>query len=749
MASKISRAEFLRISCLGAAGIAASSKLDLNAAPNAKTAPDIHFRPSWNSNFVPDFAPRLSEKTRQLAQAGLSGQWGRSMSKVTWNTDDVFEGNPGPQVKNGRAAMSLAKNAPLRLLPDELLTGSATIKEACWHEIPILMESGVSHTTFGFERALNLGFSGLRKEIEDRMASMPEMTEGQKDLYEGMLLTIDASRVWTERQIKGLEEMMSTADGEQRRTIASRIEVLRNVPENKPANFREAIQSLWSMWCFCRLTGNWSGIGRFDKILGPYLEQDLKRGDITLDEARELIAHFWIKGTDWVTCWNAGSGDAQFYQNIILSGIDKYGNDVTNDVTYLVLDVVEELHISDYPIAVRINPRTPDKLLRRIAEVQRLGGGIVSVYNEDVVIEAMMNFGFPLEEAREFTNDGCWETIIPGKTVFVYKPMDMVAVFQSVLHTNDDLEIVDYKTFDELYDAFLAELRKSIDEVHLGIDKYYHGPHVPCVVASLFTEGCVEKGLSYHNQGPIYSSRGIHYGGVSDVANSFLVLKNLVYEQKYLTLPQFVEILRNNWEGKEALRQLVKTRFEFFGNDNPEADAMMAKVVDDYASIVNELKKRNGNLRPGAISTFGREIDWKDMRAAMPEGSKRGDILATNCSPTPGSDRKGPTSVLNSYCKIDFSKLPNGGTLELKILPQSIQGENGVKALMGLAKTFRKKGGFYMHIDVVDSTTLIDAQMHPEKYPNLPVRVAGWSARFTTLDKDWQDMVIQRTQQIV
>jgi formate C-acetyltransferase len=175
---------------------------------------------------------------------------------------------------------------------------------------------------------------------------------------------------------------------------------------------------------------------------------------------------------------------------------------------------------------------------------------------------------------------------------------------------------------------------------------------------------------------------------------------------------------------------------------------MMNRVFEDYTAMVAEVKERAGVKRPCGISTFGREIDWRMKRCATPEGSRIGDILATNCSPTPGSDRKGPTSALNSYCKMDFTRAPSGATLELKVLPSSVRGENGIKALVGLLKTFREKGGFYMHVDVVDTATLVDAQRHPEKYPNLPVRVSGWSARFTTLCKEWQDMIIQRTQQI-
>ena len=249
--------------------------------------------------------------------------------------------------------------------------------------------------------------------------------------------------------------------------------------------------------------------------------------------------------------------------------------------------------------------------------------------------------------------------------------------------------------------------------------------------------------------GAIYPLHAIHFGGVSDVANSLYVIKKLVYEDNYLTLDEFVDILKKNWEGHETLRQLIKNRFEFYGNDADAPDQMMQRVFNDYAEMVGKTKVRDGVIRPCGISTFGREIDWRMRRLATPEGSKLGDILATNCSPTPGSDRKGPTSAMNSYCKLDFTKTCSGATLELKVLPSSVKGKNGIDALSALMKTFRDKGGFYMHIDVVDTAMLIDAQKHPERYPNLPVRVSGWSARFTTLGKEWQDMVIQRTQQLV
>ena len=745
---RISRSEFLKRSSLGlcALFVGLNEKVFAGSAPaKALPEPGEHLY-NWGQAWHPESPKRLSDITHHLAQMGLSGQHGRNMPTVDWEFPEGRDEKLSNNRKYGYAALSVARNAPLRILPGELIVGSATLREAAQHRIPALNMGSVSHTTVGFAKVLHQGYKGLRAEIDERLSRGGLDSHGT-DLLESMLMTLDAAALWQQRNIALLKEMKGNAPDSERRFYQNIIDTLENVPENPPRNFREAVQSLWSLYAFHRLMGNWSGIGRFDQMLWPYLEADLQKGKITLDEARELIAHFWIKGTEWIGEFN-GSGDAQFYQNIILGGIDKDRNEVTNPITYLVLDVVEELHISDYPIAVRIGDHTPEKLFRRIAEVQRFGGGIVSMYNENTVIDGLVQFGYPFEEAREFTNDGCWEAIIPGKTAFIYSPCDMMQPLFRALNLDKDVPL-EADDFETVYGRFTAELGREIDNLQKALDGSWNDPNNPNPLVSMFVEGCIEKGRGYYERGPKYTVNGIHYGGVSDTANSLLVLKKLVFEENYIGLNHFVNILRHNWEGNEGLRRLVQNRFTFYGNDHAEADDMMKRVFDDYTSIVGRVKERNGLKRPCGISTFGREIDWRMARRATPEGSRVGDILATNCSPTPGSDRKGPTAVLNSYCKLDFTRCPNGATVELKVLPDSVKDENGIAALVALAKTFREKGGFYMHIDVVDSATLIDAQMHPEKYPNLPVRVAGWSARFTTLCKEWQDMVIQRTQQIV
>lgn len=746
--NNLSRREFLKA---GAAAVG-GGMLVMNGVGAAEAkSPGAKSMGLANFDAVFPSPSRLSAATRSLASRSLSGEFGRALASLDARIDDVVDtkGMSG-EMRVATAIRHIAANAPLRIHPLERVAGSATLREASMHRVPMCDLYSVSHTTLGFGRVLKLGYGGLRRQMDERLAR-GGLDEKGVDLLKAMRLCIDAAGVWHGRTMARLEELARDSSGDEQACYRSVLANLRNVPENPPTSFAEAVQSLWFLYAFQRLAGQWSGIGRIDQMLGDYLKKDLAAGKITLDEARELIAHFWIKGTEW--CGEAaafgGSGDAQYYQNIILGGIDASGREVTNDVTYLVLDVVEELHISDFPIAVRLNRRSPEKLLRRIAEVQRHGGGIVACYNEEVVIKALTEFGYPLDEAREFTNDGCWEVLVPGKTTFIYSPFDLYQRLQQALGLNGDgVQTPDYSDFESLYGAFRANLRAAIDEHNKGADGYATNAH-PAPLVSLFTEDCIERGRGYYDRGSHYSVLATHAGGVGDVANSLLAIKKLVYEEKLLTLAEMLDMLKSNWQGQENLRKLAQNRVPKYGNDDPEADAMARRVYDDFTGYAAQVKERNGVWRPAGISTFGREIEWRAGRKATPAGNLQGEYLSTNFSPAPGTDSEGPTAVLKSYCSMDFTRLPGIGTVELKVHPASVKGEAGIRALTALMKTFVKLGGCFVHIDVVDTAMLLDAQRHPEKHPNLSVRIAGWSARFATLNKEWQDMVINRTQQVV
>lgn len=712
----------------------------------------------WNNGLGIKSINRLSDKTKQLAVRALSGEYGREMKKA----DFFIETTAGTESELNKVyaevVNSLAETAPLRIIEGEKLIGSATLIEAACHNTPGVNISGTSHVTIGFGSVLKIGYKGLRKKIIKRLKDSKLDNDG-KILLEAMLSCLEATKKWHKRYMDLLDRLTEESDGSVKAAYQKLKRNAKNVPENPPENFSEAVQSLWFLYCFQRLCGNWSGVGRIDKILGPYLKKDLQEKRICLDEARELIAHFWIKGSEWAGADSFGSnssGDAQFYQNIILGGVDDKGQDITNEVTFLVLDVVEELHISDFPIAVRVNRQTPDLMMRRIAELQRLGGGIVAIYNEELILKALTDFGYELKEARDFSNDGCWEVIIQGKTAFTYLPFDMLQLLQESVGLDKNWEKPkdDYQSFDELYEFFLTRLRKHVGDFHQRADYCFDQGNrqdanrsIPTPLLSMFVDGCIAKAKSYNNRGAKYTVAAIHAGGMPEVANSLTVIKRLVFEEKRMTWQDFKKVLEDNWQGHEKLRRQIISSFILYGNDQEEADKMLQRVYNDYLTIAGKVKKRKGVLRPVGISTFGREIQYRHHRKATSFGSFAGEVLSTNLAPTPGTDKCGPTAVIKSFSKLDFSKLTNGVPLELKIMPSSVKGENGLKNLININKTFLNLGGFYLHIDVVDNAMLKDAQKHPEKYPNLSVRLSGWSARFATLNKEWQDMVIQRTQQ--
>jgi pyruvate-formate lyase len=697
-------------------------------------------------NRATSFTPpqRLSPATRELAQRGLSGEFGRRMVDADPTLRGRLPNGVSEERRYALAVRLIAETAPLRILDEELIAGAATYRDAAMHLTPIHGGHSTSHLTPDFAKVLRIGYRGLRAEIEARLAR-EDLDEQGTDLLTSMLICLDAAAHWHRRHMEALQ---TTSRGEGGDHVAGVLAHLRQVPENPPTNFREAVQALWFAYAFQRLVGNWPGIGRIDEMLGPYLERDLAENRITIEEARELLAHFWIKGTEWIGSREWDTGDAQHYQNIVLSGVDAEGHDVTNAVTYLVLDIVEELHISDFPVAVRVGATTPAHLWRRIAETQRMGGGIVSIYHQDLIIPALVALGIPLADARTFANDGCWEVLVPGKTAFAYRPFDLLQVLQTTLGLNEPGTQPQDASFDALYTRFTQDLARCLDEIQTQIDGFrMGGPPATCI--SMLVEGCIERGRGYNDRGPIYTFMAPHAGGMADVANSLLVIKKLVYEEQRLPLGEFVEILRRDWEGHERLRQEVRHNYPAFGNDDPEADAMLVRVFDTYTDLARRDIFRSGVYRPAGLSTFGRELEWRPQRRATAHGFREGAILANNFSPTPGTDLAGPTAVIKSQCKVDFSRLPNGATLELKLHPSAVKDEEGLEALISLLQVYCTLGGWYLSVDVINSQTLIDAQQHPERYPNLAVRVSGWCARFNTLSKEWQDMVIQRTQQLM
>lgn len=695
---------------------------------------------------------RLSEATRLFAWESLNHRYGLDTWKTPGVSMDLCAGfeKMTPLQKYDAAVERIVQTAPIRICDGERISGAATLGLGIGHFVPATFNEkpvfgSVSHLTLDFETVLRRGVDFIQKQAE---SAFEKFAGTEKEPFiQSCLHCLRCMRLWRDRYLSELENLPK---------YSANYRNLKNVPFKPASNFYEAVQSLWFTFAFVRLCGNWPGIGRIDRLLGDYLKKDLADGVLTLDEAREILAHFFIKGCEWIRGGDYGSGDAQHYQNILLGGVDENGSDIANEVTYLVLDILEELGISDFPTTVRINKKTDAKLLNRVAEVIRLGGGVIAVYNEDLIIDSLISHGYRPEEASRFANDGCWEVQIPGKTFFIYTPFDALQILQNRTLDNYNPEL-SFSDFDSLYAGFVSDLKRHVEKLiadknnaaflNTGapVKDWRWKPAVPCTAVSIFEQGCIEKGLSYLEGGPVYNLLSPHIGGLPDVANSLYAIKKLVFEDKILPFPKLMSILRNNWQDSESLRQYALNKYVYFGNDNDGVDNIAKKIIADFANICDELDGTTAYKVPAGVSTFGRQLEWSCCRAATPYGKTAHEVLAGNFSPTPGTDREGATSIIKSYCKADLKRTVSGAALDIKLLPSAVNGENGITAIVSLIKGFVALGGHFMQLDIADSALLKEAQEHPENYRHLSVRVSGWNARFVTLNREWQDMIIAQT----
>ncbi len=738
---------------------------------------------------------RLSPETRFFAWEALDGRYGRETAAVKALPMDEVPGfrTLSEYDQYDLCIEHIAADCRIRICEGERLSGSSTLGLAIFHRVPTTLDGqqvfySTSHLTVDFPAVLREGVGAIEKKVAEKLAACAE-DPAYKDLepdscnFRGSDITgaptagpitgladvperrlrfwqscdrvLKAFRLWHGRYLKALEEKVSEG-GPYAAVYQKNLDNLRRVPFETPRNFHEALQSLWFVFAFLRLCGNWPGIGRIDWMLGPYLKKDLADGTLTLDEARELMAHFFIKGCEWVGGGHIASGDAQHYQNLVLAGVDPEGNEVTNEVTYLVLDILEEFGIADFPTTIRLNEQTPEKLLRRAAEVMRFGSGALAFYGEPTILKSLTDHGYPLEEARQFANDGCWEIQIPGRTFFRYSAFDALQVLQrqTLLGYRLDEEArryyAQFDSFEKLFEKALHDLNHGqVEDLFLERSCYFSPEYprkankfTPCTTVSLFEEGCVEKGLNYWEGGPKYNLNALHIGGLTDAINALYAIKKLVYDEKKLSLNEFIEVLAHNWEGSEVLEAYVRTQFSYFGNDNDEVDELGARYLGSYAEACDALEGRVGYRFPAGISTFGRQVGYAHQRLASPHGYRIGAVLAANSSPTPGTDTEGATAIIRSYCKLGMEKIENGGALDIRLLPSAVEGEEGLGAILALLRGFVLLGGSFVQFDVLDAETLRLAQQHPEDFWTLQVRVSGWNARFVTLDEEWQNGVI-------
>ena len=646
----------------------------------------------------------------------------------------------------------------------------------------LLYEAG-TFTEFGEQRALghtsldntiyHKGALDMKKEIAEARAKLdfindPEATAKDEQL-QGMDISCDAVIIFAERHADLAEKMAAEEKDETRKAELLKIaDVCRWVPAHAPRDFWEAVQMYWfvHLATITELNG-WDAMspGHLDQHLGPFYEKGLADGTLTRDEAKELLACLFIKVNNTPAPPKVGvtakeSGTYNDFTNINLAGLKRDGTDGSNEVTYICLELFNELRLLQPQGNIQVSERTPDNVIRAAARVFRNGMGYPSVFNADMVIQEQMRVGKSLEDAREGGTSGCIETGCSGKEAYLlHGYLNVPKLLEYVLSNGVDLltgkqvsiktgELSDFKTFDDLYAAFEKQMAYVV-ETKIGVDnylRYQYATNMAATYLSCVINDCIKNGKDYYNGGPRYNSDYIQCCGIGTITDSLSAIKKHVYDEGTYTLEELVAAMKDNWEGHEAMRLTLWNKTPFFGNDDDYADDIMRRVYD---SLFRNIDGKHSILGPtyhlNMLSTtchnyFGQKL------AATPNGRFSGMPESDGTSPSHGADRHGPTAVVKSLGKMDQVK--SGGTLlNQRFLPSVLAGEEGIEGVKNLIRAYFKLGGHHIQFNVVDEATLRDAQAHPDNYRGLLVRVAGYSDYFVDLDNYQQEEIIARNAQ--
>ena len=553
-----------------------------------------------------------------------------------------------------------------------------------------------------------------------------------------------------------------------RRDLEKITDVCTRVPAHAPRDFWEALQHYWFIHLGVIIELNpWDAFnpGRLDQHLYPFYEKGLADGTLTKEEAKELLQAFWIKFNNQPAPPKVGvtAEESATYTDFALintGGVKADGVDAVNELSYLILDVVEEMRLTQPSSMVQISKKTPDRFLKRAVEIIRTGFGQPSVFNTDEIIQELLRQGKLIQDARNGGASGCVETGAFGKESYILTGyFNMPKVLEITLNNGLDprtekkigLETGDpaeFSSFDELFEAFRKQLNYFVDIKIKGnniIERLY-AERLPVPFLSLLIADCIAKGKDYNDGGARYNTDYIQGVGLGTTTDSLTAIKCNVFDKRHVTMKELLEILKVDFNRYENFRQRLLNKTPKYGNDEDYADQFMKAIFEVYFDAIDGRPNTKGghyriNLLPTTVHIyFGKVV------GATPDGRKAGEPLSEGVSPVQGADRKGPTAVIKSVAKIDHVR--TGGTLlNQKFTPQLLTDETGIDKLAQLIRTFFKLDGHHVQFNVISSDMLRDAQKHPERYRNLIVRVAGYSDYFVDLGVDLQNEIIKRTEQ--
>lgn len=626
-----------------------------------------------------------------------------------------------------------------------------------------------------------------------------------------VILSCEAAIVYAKRYSALAQELaVCETDAKRRQELLQIAENCGHVPENGASSFYEACQSFWFVQMLIQMESSGHSIspGRFDQYMYPYFEQDIKSGALTYEAAQELIDCIWVKLNDLNKARDAVSAEGfagySLFQNLIAGGQTPDGRDATNDLSFMCLEASMHVQLPQPSLSVRVHATTPQEFLIKAAKLTRTGVGLPAYYNDEVIIPSLLSRGLTMEDARDYNIIGCVEPQKAGKTdgwhdaafFNMCRPLELVfsdgmdAGEQISIHTGD---VCAMQTFDEFYDAYKKQMDymiKLLVNADNAIDTA-HAARAPLPFLSSMVEDCIGRGKSVQEGGAVYNFTGPQGFGIANMADALYAIKKLVFEEKKLTMAQLKDALVHNFGKEDAdnaaalteqiVRELAKNgvapseevvarvyrevqgsadnaayqkvydliaQVDKFGNDIDEVDRFARDVAYTYTKPLERYKNPRGGMFQAGLYPVSANVPLGRQTGATPDGRYAHTPVADGVSPAAGRDVHGPTAAANSVAKLDHFIPSNGTLFNMKFHPTALAGQGGLESFVALVRGYFDQKGSHMQFNVVSRETLLDAQKHPEQYKSLVVRVAGYSALFTTLSKALQDDIINRTEQM-
>lgn len=630
--------------------------------------------------------------------------------------------------------------------------------------------TSTGHVVPNYKKLLDIGLVGIIKQAKEEKAKIGRRThenQAKFDFLDGAIITCESAIKFAERFADEAQALsLKTDDPVRKKELEEMADVCRNVPRNAPKSFHEALQFQWFIHLIMQIetNGHSIGIGRFDQHMYKFYKKDIDEGKITEEEAVELIQCLWIKLTELLKIRDSFEAEAfagyPLWQNMAVGGQTTDGRDATNELSFAILDAYRGVQTVQPSCSFRYHDNIDREFFRKALKMSQDGLAMPAFYNDKLVIPMVLAKGATIEEARDWSIEGCVEPYVTGKTdgrpvvgyinglkiveLILNNGVDPMTGKQIGLKTGD---LESFKNIEDLMEAFEIQLKYFIE---LMLDGYnivgsLHATRLPAVFASVTVDDCIAKGKSLQEGGAKYNFSAAFITALANTVDALAAIETIVFQDKKIGLEELNEILKNNFEGQERIRQLLLNKAPKYGNDNDFVDGLGRRILAMYNQELGNYKdSRGGRYILTVLSTSFNVLQGK-CTGATPDGRKALEPTSDNASPYAGRDVNGPTSVIKSASKLDQMNCLAGALLNLKFDSNIIKGEKGLDILGDVVESYFDIMGEHIQFNVASAETLIAAQDNPEEYGNLMVRVAGYSAYFTELDKDVQDNIIQRT----